>query len=343
MERFINKKVIVKDQFEGLITSIDPENNLINIKLDNEEKIFAINAVILGTIKFVNEELQELAIPYFSSLKDCLEEKENARDEEELKRIEYEQSCIIRREIGNSNVAFKCTFCNGGCSKNRIGFNGVCSKDVQEYNVAHRTWCSSEPCRCRKLLDGEITQEEFDRLQLTENEMDFLCYESMMLKNWKCYAGIDKYGNPMSLTKAQTGSLAVLTTRPVIDGIEVPQEEAQIFGVFLITKYSDNSLIGGYVGAHPVYRIELTPEESKQMLFWKYHSNANKEEDISWSSGLHRYMSDMECAQILKDIVDIVKDEKKKALAKELLDKFVCDSKIDEILPPCGPLSKFIY
>lgn len=340
MERFLNKKVLIKNQQEGALTSIDSENDLLIVKIGDEEKKFVTNAVLVGTIKFLDGDLQEIAIPYFSSLKEYLEEKEYAKDEEELKRIEYEHSCIIRRETGNSNVAFKCTFCNGGCSKNRIGFNGVCSQDVQEYNVAHRTWCSSEPCRCRKLLDGEITQDEFDKLQLTENEINFLCYESMMLKNWKCYAGMDKYGNPMSLSKAQTGSLAVLTTRPVINGVEVPQEEAQIFGVFLITKYSDSSLIGGYVGAHPDYRIELTPEESKQMLFWKYHSNANKEEDISWSSGLHRYMSDMECAQILKDIVDVVKDEKKKALAKKLLNKFLEDSKIDEILPPSGPLSK---
>lgn len=344
MERFINQKVNIKKTSdtvfeEGIITAISKEDGLITIKTKSKEREFDFATVDNGVIRFVDKELQSIAPSFFRELKDCYEKMQNEKDEENIERIKNEYVCRIRRDIGDSNVAFKCTFCNGGSSDKNIGFIGPCTPELREFNVEHRTWCGSNSCRCRKLMRNEIDQITFDRMLESDKKEDFLCYESKMFVDWVCYAGMkEKTGEPMALNKAQVGSLAVLTTRPVVNGIEVSQEETQIIGVFLIAKHDDKSSIGGSVSAHDKYRISLTPDESKRMLLWKYHSNENKKEKPFWGSGLHRYLSDMECCQILKDIVDVVIDKDKKRLAQELLDKFTEETGITIISNPSGAI-----
>ena len=44
------------------------------------------------------------------------------------------------------------------------------------------------------------------------------------------------------------------------------------------------------------------------MLFWNYY-NANMPERIVFGSGLHRYLTDVEAAQVLHDIAKIRNDE----------------------------------
>lgn len=340
MERFINQKVtIIKDGEQGIVTDISKEDGFITIKTPTRERYFAPDTIIENKLMFNDKDLQEVAIAYFKDYKQYLLELEAAQDEADARRRENEFTSRIRREIGNSNVAFKCTYCNGGASSTSLGFKGACSPDIREFNTRCREWCRGEYCRCRKLEDGELTQEEFDSSVVTSDKMAFLCYESRMLIDWICYAGMEKKtGLPMALNKAQVGSLAVLTTRPVINGYEVPQEDTQIFAVFLIAKHDDLSEIGGSVTAHPKYRIELTPKESEKMLLWKYHANDNNKERAFWGTGLHRYLSDMECCQILKDMVDVIEEPTKKALAQELLDKFQIETGIPVIEKPDGAI-----
>ena len=341
MERFINKEVFLKKyNVDGYIKSISNEDGLIVVQVEKEEKTFTPLSVVNGAITFIDEELQEIAVPFFSELKDYLESLENAKSEEAIKEAENRYISRIRREIGDSNVAFKCNFCNGGSSKTCIGFRGPCSPDVMEFNVNNRTWCGGPNCRCPKLLNEEMSQEEFDEKLKSTNRYDFLCYESKMLIDWVCFAGMEeKSGEPMALNKAQVGSLAVMTTRPIVNGYEAMEEDRQIFGVFLIAKHDEKSDIGGSVSAHPIYRIELTPEESKQIIFWKYYYNPNNKEKAVWGTGLHRYLSDMECCQILKDIVEVIKDVNRKSLAKELLEKFQKETGIKEISEPEGAIA----
>lgn len=341
MERFINKEVIIlKDNERGIVSSISKDDQMITINTPSRVRKFDLSVIINNKVVFVDEELNEMAPPFFNELKEYFIELENARDKEEAERYEAEHYAKIRRIVGDSNVAFKCTYCDGGCSSNSIGFKGPCSPDIREFNVNHRYWCGSKDCRCRKLLDNEMSLEEFNDKAYVEEKMEFLCYESRMLKDWVCYAGMEeKTGEPMALNKARVGSLAIMTTRPIVNGIEASQEETQVFGVFLIAKHSDNTAIGGSVSSHPKYHIELTPEESKQILFWKYHANTENKTKAFWGTGLHRYISDMECCQILKDIVKVIKDKDKKALAQELLDKFSSEAHIENIPEPNGALT----
>ena len=47
----------------------------------------------------------------------------------------------------------------------------------------------------------------------------------------------------------------------------------------------------------------------------------------------------MECCQILKDIVEVIKDVNRKSLAKELLEKFQKETGIKEISEPEGAIA----
>lgn len=340
MKRFINQSVtIMKDGAKGIVEAISEEDGYITVKSGEKERGFTPLAVVEGKLVFDNEEIQSVAIPLFADLKERLEELQNEKDEKAIKEKENEYICRIRRKIGDSNVAFKCTYCDGSASAKCMGFRGPCSELVRKHNVKKRSWCKRDICRCKKLFVGDMTQEEFDSKADASERKELLCYESRMFKDWVCYAGMEeKTGKPMALNKAQIGSLAVMTTRPIVNGKEVSQKDTIIFGVFLIAKYDDLSEIGGSVTAHPVYRLELTPEEAKEMLLWKYHANLNNKDEAFWGSGLHRYLSDMECCQILLDIVKCIKDPTRKALAKEMLDKFQKETGITTILPPDGAI-----
>ena len=341
MERFIGQKVFIikQDKVDGVVKAIDQEEGLIDIETASGERSFSYAAVVNDKVVFADEKLQEIAKPFFSELKERYEDMKEAEADKVIEESKNRDIWRIRRDIGDSNVAFKCTFCDGCASNSSMGFKAPCSPELREYNVKNHEWCSAFDCRCRKLIDGEISQEEFDSKINTEEKMEFLCYESKMLINWICYAGMEKKtGLPMALNQAQVGSLAVMTTRPVIDGEEVPQEKTQIFGVFLIDKHNDKSSIGGSVSAHPKYRIELTPKESEKVLFWKFHKNNEKSDKPFWGAGLHRYLNDMECCQILKEIVNVVEDSNKKALAAELLAKFQEETGITNIEDPDGAI-----
>ena len=59
-----------------------------------------------------------------------------------------------RKSVEHASIAFKCNFCDGGKSPDCIGFNGVCSDALIEYNICKEkhVWCSSEDSPCRLYL-----------------------------------------------------------------------------------------------------------------------------------------------------------------------------------------------
>ena len=118
-----------------------------------------------------------------------------------------------------------------------------------------------------------------------------------------------------------------------------------IFGVFLIDEYFEgDERDEGYVTCHSKWRIELSPTEAHQVLFWRYYYNENAPEKMVFGSGLHRYLSDVEAAQILRDIVKVKRDESEKALAEEFLHHYCELHKINEneIPEPGGALKRRI-
>lgn len=223
-----------------------------------------------------------------------------------------------------SNIAVKCNFCDGGSSEECVGFRGVCSDECIRYNIerAKHVWCSTDS-QCRKYYDGKITRKEIG--------MTFACYESKMLVDWKCYAGVIRNGydsgRPMKLLNVKKDRLAVLTTRDP----NTNDRARYIFAVFLIDEYFEgDGKNEGYVQCHSRWHIELKPDEAHQMLFWNYYVNQNAPERVVFGSGLHRYLSDIKAAQILRDIVRVKKNDEKKAFAEEFFAHFCGLAGIDE-------------
>lgn len=233
------------------------------------------------------------------------------------------------------NIAFKCNYCDGGQSSEQIGFYGVCSDTTIHNNscVEKRTGCSSDDCACKEYLSDTISREELD-LQYMNGE--FVCYESQLLREWKALAGIVQKGvrknEPMKLHEVQKNSLCVLTTGYP----KASETERLIFAVFLVDEaYEGDDQKEGYVATKSKYKLKLSLEESKQMLFWNYHRNPKNTEVAVWRSELPRYFDDNEAIQILTDIVALKKGTKDENLAIEFMDYFIKVNGVDlDLIPP---------
>lgn len=239
-----------------------------------------------------------------------------------------------------ANIAFKCNYCDGGCSEKHIGYRAACSDSMIVHNIReeNKVWCSSEESPCRQYFDGNIGREELD--SWCEND-GFVCYESQMLREWKAMAGVVQTGankgQPMKLHQVQSNSLCVLTTRKP----QMKEADRFIFGVFLVDEtYEGDNREGGYVTTRSKYKIELTPYEAMEMKFWNYHANGNQPEKAVWSSGLHRYFEDDVAVQILKDIVKVKQGTRDEKLAQEFLEYFcrVNGVELEAVAEPNGAL-----
>ena len=255
-----------------------------------------------------------------------------------------EKTAHAKKQTCGESIAFKCNFCDGGCSENHIGFRSVCSEEMITYNVkkAKHIWYASEDSPCRKYLDGEMTRQELDDLY-AQGPDQFICYECGMLNNWKASGGIIQTGvnkgKPMRLERVQPNSLAVLTSRKP----DATDHERFIFAVFLVAdSYTGDEVNSAYVEANPDWKLELTPEEAMQMPFWKYYICQNAPDVIKFGSGLHRYLSDVQAAQILKDIAKIKADPAQKQHAEEMLAYFcrITGQSPEDIPAPSGALCR---
>lgn len=249
---------------------------------------------------------------------------------------------VNKRSI-TSNPAFKCTYCDGGAiSGIRVGFNGMCSVENITYNIKKKkppaVWCSQPECLCKQYLDGKLTWSDL----LNKSKESQLCYESIMLRDWKACAGWHHKGKhkgePIRLVQAEEDSLAVLTT--IEPGKS--QSDCCIFAVFIIDNrmYKGDSTTEGCATADPTWRIELRPDEAHQLLFWKYYSNEKAPNKIDWKHGLVRYLSDEQAVQILQDIVKVRTKQSDKDFAQRFLDHYCTINSIDKgsITPPSGAL-----
>ncbi|MBK5252426.1 MAG: hypothetical protein JJE29_07325 [Peptostreptococcaceae bacterium] len=185
-----------------------------------------------------------------------------------------------------------------------------------------------------------MTREELDAAGNTD---EYVCYESQMLRVWRAYAGIvqigKKKGTPMTLKNVRSNSLALLTTRLP----NAKDKERFIFAAFLVKdNYEGDGMEEGYVEADEKYRIQLSLEEAKILKFWDYYFNPNKPERTVFGSGLHRYLTDVQAAQILSRISIIKSGTKEEKISKEFYE-YYCKIKglnADDIAEPNGALKR---
>lgn len=344
------KNIVVSHRTFGFGKIIDVRDSYITVLFSNGEKTFVFPDAFSGFLRAIDPELNG----YFDKL---IKEKE---EQMLLLQVEKEKQLIDNQLLGNKeqdknkihkhkktnktydrrNIAFKCNFCNGGRTGDQIGFCGVCSDEIIEYNVEKEKhiWCSNEDSPCYQYLNDEISRKELDGYMRNDR---YVCYECQMLKNWTAFSGFyhngEREGNPMILKHVQLDSLCVLTTREPY----ASEDDRLIFAVFLVDDaYSGDACEPGHVSTNSEYKIKLSLNEARNMTFWKYHANKNREKIAAWGSGLHRYLEDIESAQILRDIAIIKKGTRDEALADRFLRRFCLLTKIDidDIPEPNGAL-----
>lgn len=337
----LNITVLHKVWGEGLIIQHENEYLLVQFKVkpagkDTDVVKFSYPTAFNGFLKVLdNDLLQETILNEIEENKKAeLAKKQAIHCESIAHKVAIERK-KPKKTYKRENIVFKCNFCNGGTSETQIGFAGVCSKEIIDYNinVAKRSWCGFKNSKCRQFVDGEISYEQI--LNDFQNG-EMICYESTMLLNWKASAGIDNSGEnagrKRKLNKIQNNSLCVLSTvDPRSD-----EESRYVFGVFLVDEsYEGDDQEEGYVTTSSKYKIKLTPEEARKVLLWNYHKNSKDESRAVWASGLYRYINDTVSAQILRDIAEIKKHSVDAELAKEFFEYYCEVNKINiDDLPP---------
>ncbi|BAK98121.1 hypothetical protein OBV_09230 [Oscillibacter valericigenes Sjm18-20] len=335
--KIVNHEVIHKAFGKG--TVIGQDNAILTVRFSCGEKRFqypeAFRAFLRLSENSLNMAVQEEISQLDWAKRDAITAQPST-PQANTKQQPSKKSCDER-----PNIAFKCNYCDGGSSDKSVGFNGVCS-DAVIYNnieVEHRTWCCSEDCSCPRYLNGEITRKELDKMC---EDGGLVCYESQMLLDWKAMAGFvqngDRKGQPMHLNQVQPNSLCILTTRDPYS----TEDQRYIFAAFLVDDtYGGDDFTEGFVTTRSEFRLQLSPEEAHKMLFWNYHANGKQPKTAAWNSGLHRYMTDEQAAQILRDIASLKQNTQDAELARRFFDKFCMLTKIDtnKLKTPQGALT----
>lgn len=336
----------VKHKFLGTGTILEISGDYVTVEFSSRTSKFTYPDAFDTFLQCEDSNTQSIVLEELAAKKKKESEIEKQKQEEQARLIRtqtYDSSSKQKKKMPpKENIAFKCNYCDGGFSENGIGYVCACSDEMINYNieVAHHNWCCNEDSPCKQYYDGIITRRELDEFSETDG---FVCYESQMLRNWTAFAGFaltkENHQRPLKLNKVQTNSLAFLTTR------EPDSSEADrfVFGVFLVDEaYEGDNRDEGYVTTSSKYKLSLTKNEAKQVLFWNYYRNENAPKKTAWGQGLHRYITDVQAVNILKDIVALKKGTKEEALAQEFLEQFCKINQLDvSNLPPVeGALRK---
>jgi hypothetical protein len=86
----------------------------------------------------------------------------------------------------------------------------------------------------------------------------------------------------------------------------------------------------------PISTFSVDPK----ILFWNYYANENAPETVVLGSRLHRYLSDEQAVQILRDIVKVKTAQSEKEFAQNFLNHYCTVNGLDEsaVPPPNGAL-----
>lgn len=144
-------------------------------------------------------------------------------------------------------------------------------------------------------------------------------------------------GKPRRLVQIDGSSACLLTKR----SSDSSEKDRAIVGVFMADKgFSGRDSKDGLIPVHPDYKLTLSEEESKNMLFWNYYVNDKNPKSMVWNSGRHRYFDNEYMAQIINDIVNLKNDDEKDE-ANKFFEYFLNINNIDknEITEPSGPLT----
>jgi hypothetical protein len=179
-----------------------------------------------------------------------------------------------------------------------------------------------------------------------ESQMVFWCDTEELdqpFSEWKVFSGEIKSGankgKPNKPIRLHQNSAVLLTE---IDA-SMPEKDRRILGVYMVKEGFIGKLCeDGYIPAHSTYRIQLTEQESEQMLFWKYYVNEKHPHKMTWNTGKYRYFDNLWMAQILLDIVSLKSDPKERELAQQFFEHFCKMNQLteQELQKPNGALMR---
>ncbi|MFZ7942712.1 malate synthase [Neobacillus sp. 19] len=177
-----------------------------------------------------------------------------------------------------------------------------------------------------------------------ESQMVFWCdteERNRSFSEWKVFSGVIKSGNnkgkPNKPIRLHQNSAVLLTA---VDSSR-PEKDRRILGVYMVNEDFIGKLCeDGYIPAHSKYRLQLSEQESNQMLFWEYYVNEKFPQKMTWNTGKYRYFENLWLAQILLDIVSLKSDPKEREQAQQFFKHFCKMNQItDQELPkPNGAL-----
>ena len=152
----IGKVVVHKIFGEGMIQEIN--GRYITVKFAHENKQFVYPGSIGKYLYFQDGSTSKKGNELFQSKRRVHTQQEKPQNKKVVtppqpqRKIPY----YAKREFSESNIAFKCNFCNGGKTKESIGFNGACSDDLIRYNIniAKHTWCKDIESPCFRYCCG---------------------------------------------------------------------------------------------------------------------------------------------------------------------------------------------
>lgn len=322
-------KVYVSHKLWGKGKVVEQEGNKIKVAFKGKETIFSFPDAFENFLVCDDNKIQEELV------KEAMLKKEQQKQQKEKRFAELMDSFTVptperktnqgKKSYPKENIAFKCNYCDGGIVDNGIGYLGVCSDEMIRYNIeeAQHKWCSFCDSPCKRYYDGDISRGELEKAQ-------FVCYEKDMLQNWTAFAGATLTKGeekPKKLNRVQENSLAILTTREP----NSKEEDRFVFGAFLVDEaYEGDNREAGHVTTSSKYKISLTKDQAKQILFWNYHHNENNPEKPAWAQGLHRYINDTVAASILKDIATVKKGTDEEQLSQEFFEYFCEINGLDE-------------
>lgn len=151
------------------------------------------------------------------------------------------------------------------------------------------------------------------------DSMDCIQYAASNLTNIKAGSQVEK----QALTQ---DSFAILTTRTN----DVKEEGRVIFAAFMVMEpESAAQEAEGYIHVDEQYKLALTLEEAEKIPFWEFYCNEKKPESIRMAAGLHRNLTDMQAAQILKKMAQILQGGSQEEMAIRFFEHFCTTRNLD--------------
>ena len=210
----------------------------------------------------------------------------------------------------DGNVAFKCTYNDGGRNgrtRGFVGFSGTCSKENIIRNVeAGRVWCSHENNRCFQFYNnGCHGRRPRDP-----------CYESRVLRDWRFGAGSSYDGDPSFMRSARKGKVALLTTRhPGYDTEKHAEKRRIVFGVFKIVNIDTGVDGEDWVVGAPESAIQVPEATALALPYWTFKKGVP-----IWGRGIFRYVSDQEITNYLHALFPRLQRRRDRVVLESLLE-----------------------